>query len=447
MTTKTTSTGGTGHRGIGRARPGPDQRAGAARAGTSSPTAAARRSSRRPRCPTAVTVVVGDLTDADHRDRARGGGRARAAGSTCWSTTPAPSARCRCDRWPRSTIADLTQVWRTNIGAPARPDVGAAAVAARRRTACCCRSAPTRRSSHYETWGLYGASKAALDHVDADLRRRDRRSRRTPSTPATCAPRCTRTPSPARTSPTGRCRRPWCRTCSRCWTRGPSRAATARPTSEARRMTHAAPRRRAPTSRASAFAPQPAEDARRSPATRCGCWSATPGRPRRTRSFRDLPDHLRAGDVLVVNNSATVAAEVDAGAATARRSWCTSRTALDDGDRVVELRSAPDAARAAARRAARGRGPGRRRAPDPASSRGPPARRPRPARATGCGGPRCAATSTASSLERPPDRLRLPRPALPARRPTRPSSARGPGSAEMAVGRAPVHRTSSSPGW
>ena len=31
------------------------------------------------------------------------------------------------------------------------------------------------------------------------------------STPATCAPRCTRTPSPARTSPTARCPRPACR--------------------------------------------------------------------------------------------------------------------------------------------------------------------------------------------------------------------------------------------
>lgn len=61
--------------------------------------------------------------------------------------------------------------------------------------------------------------------------------------------------------------------------------------------------------------------------------------------FRDLPRHLRAGDVLVVNNSATVAGEVDAtmhGIAVVLH----LAARLDGGDRVVELRSAPDAARA-----------------------------------------------------------------------------------------------------
>ncbi|PUA81565.1 S-adenosylmethionine:tRNA ribosyltransferase-isomerase [Nocardioides currus] len=61
--------------------------------------------------------------------------------------------------------------------------------------------------------------------------------------------------------------------------------------------------------------------------------------------FRDLPDHLRAGDVLVVNNSATVPGEVDA---TLHGAEVVLHVAarLDDGDRVVELRSAPDASRA-----------------------------------------------------------------------------------------------------
>lgn len=61
--------------------------------------------------------------------------------------------------------------------------------------------------------------------------------------------------------------------------------------------------------------------------------------------FRDLPDHLRVGDVLVVNTSATVPAEIDAevdGQAVVLH----VAHALDDGDRVVELRSAPDASRA-----------------------------------------------------------------------------------------------------
>lgn len=61
--------------------------------------------------------------------------------------------------------------------------------------------------------------------------------------------------------------------------------------------------------------------------------------------FHDLGDHLRAGDVLVVNNSATVNGEIDA---TLHGTDVVLHAAarLDDGERVVEVRSAPDAARA-----------------------------------------------------------------------------------------------------
>lgn len=61
--------------------------------------------------------------------------------------------------------------------------------------------------------------------------------------------------------------------------------------------------------------------------------------------FHDLPDHLGPGDVLVVNTSATLAGEVDA---TLHGTEVVLHVAarLDDGDRVVEVRSAPDAARA-----------------------------------------------------------------------------------------------------
>jgi S-adenosylmethionine:tRNA ribosyltransferase-isomerase len=65
--------------------------------------------------------------------------------------------------------------------------------------------------------------------------------------------------------------------------------------------------------------------------------------------FADLPDHLRPGDLLVVNNSATVAGQLDArwehaGSTSAVVLHVGSR--LDDLSRVVELRTAPDAARA-----------------------------------------------------------------------------------------------------
>ena len=64
--------------------------------------------------------------------------------------------------------------------------------------------------------------------------------------------------------------------------------------------------------------------------------------------FADLPDHLRPGDLLVVNNSATVAGQLDA---TLVRGGTESPvvvhvgTRLADGSRVVELRTAPHADR------------------------------------------------------------------------------------------------------
>lgn len=61
--------------------------------------------------------------------------------------------------------------------------------------------------------------------------------------------------------------------------------------------------------------------------------------------FRDLPGHLDPGDVLVVNDSATEAGEVDA-LVGGRRVVLHLANRLDDGSRVVELRSVPDAARA-----------------------------------------------------------------------------------------------------
>lgn len=61
-------------------------------------------------------------------------------------------------------------------------------------------------------------------------------------------------------------------------------------------------------------------------------------------TFRDLPGHLRAGDLVVVNNSATVAAQIDAvgprGPVVLHLA-----TPLADDSWVLEVRTAPDAAR------------------------------------------------------------------------------------------------------
>ena len=64
--------------------------------------------------------------------------------------------------------------------------------------------------------------------------------------------------------------------------------------------------------------------------------------------FSDLPDHLRPGDLLVVNNSATVAGQLDATLDRGGRSEPVVvhvGTRLDDGARVVEVRTAPHAER------------------------------------------------------------------------------------------------------
>ncbi|QSF59425.1 S-adenosylmethionine:tRNA ribosyltransferase-isomerase [Nocardioides sp. zg-1228] len=94
---------------------------------------------------------------------------------------------------------------------------------------------------------------------------------------------------------------------------------------------------------ASTFAPRPAEE-RGLARDEVRLLVGTPDGLSHGR-FRDLPDHLHAGDVLVVNTSATVPGEVDA---TLDGDAVVLHVAhrLDDGDRVVELRTAPDASRA-----------------------------------------------------------------------------------------------------
>ena len=94
---------------------------------------------------------------------------------------------------------------------------------------------------------------------------------------------------------------------------------------------------------ASSFAPQPPE-ARGLERDEVRLLVATPDGLSHGQ-FRDLPEHLRAGDVLVVNTSAAVNAEIDA---VVDGSSIVLHVAhrLDDGDSVVELRTAPEAARA-----------------------------------------------------------------------------------------------------
>ncbi|GAB4009666.1 S-adenosylmethionine:tRNA ribosyltransferase-isomerase [Nocardioides ultimimeridianus] len=72
---------------------------------------------------------------------------------------------------------------------------------------------------------------------------------------------------------------------------------------------------------------------------------ARPGRVEHAR-FTHLAEHLAPGDVLVVNDSATVPGQVDAELVGRGPVVLHVASTLDDGTRVVELRTAPVAARA-----------------------------------------------------------------------------------------------------
>jgi NAD(P)-dependent dehydrogenase (short-subunit alcohol dehydrogenase family) len=111
----------------------------------------------------AVTVVVGDLTDAEHRAALRaeveGHGRLDLLVHNASTLGPLPMRPLA-----EVGISDLAQVWRTNIGGPL---VLTAAMLPWLLEAdgVLLSISSDAAVNHYETWGLYGASKAALDHV------------------------------------------------------------------------------------------------------------------------------------------------------------------------------------------------------------------------------------------------------------------------------------------
>ena len=110
-----------------------------------------------------VTTIVGDLTDADHREDLRveveRHGRLDLLVHNASTLGPLPmKALADVD------IADLTQVWRTNIGGPLVL-TSTLLPWLREADGVLLSISSDAAVNHYETWGLYGASKAALDHV------------------------------------------------------------------------------------------------------------------------------------------------------------------------------------------------------------------------------------------------------------------------------------------
>lgn len=113
--------------------------------------------------PEGVTVLVGDLTDAEHRDHlveeVRARGRLDLLVHNASTLGPLPMRPLA-----EVDIADLTQVWRTNIGAPLVL-TSALLPWLQEADGVLLSISSDAAVAHYETWGLYGASKAALDHV------------------------------------------------------------------------------------------------------------------------------------------------------------------------------------------------------------------------------------------------------------------------------------------
>ncbi|RYB93779.1 SDR family oxidoreductase [Nocardioides oleivorans] len=113
--------------------------------------------------PAGVTAVVGDLTDADHRSalvaEVEQRGRLDLLVHNASTLGPLPMRPLE-----EVDIPDLMHVWRTNIGGPL---VLTSALLPRLRDAdgVLLSLSSDAAVEHYETWGLYGASKAALDHV------------------------------------------------------------------------------------------------------------------------------------------------------------------------------------------------------------------------------------------------------------------------------------------
>jgi len=123
----------------------------------------ARRQDRFVGLPTEVRTLPGDITDAEHRDALTAEidqlGRLDLLVHNASSLGPTPLPRLE-----QLTIEDLTRVWRPNIGAPLV--LTAQLLPALRASEGTILSISSDAAvEHYEGWGLYGASKAALDHL------------------------------------------------------------------------------------------------------------------------------------------------------------------------------------------------------------------------------------------------------------------------------------------
>src|SRR5689334_8967350 len=122
-----------------------------------------RRADRLTELPPGVTAIAGDLTDAAHRATliAEVGHRGRLdlLVNNAGSLGPSPLPRLE-----DVTPDDLQALWRPNVGVPLVL-TGALLSILRSSRGTLVSITSDAAVEHYAGWGLYGASKAALDHI------------------------------------------------------------------------------------------------------------------------------------------------------------------------------------------------------------------------------------------------------------------------------------------
>ena len=113
--------------------------------------------------PDNVTAIIGDLTDADHRSALVNAvwehGRLDLLVHNASTLGPLPMRQLA-----DITITEMAEAWRTNVGAPLVL-TGELLPWLRPGESTLVSISSDAAVNHYETWGLYGAGKAALDHV------------------------------------------------------------------------------------------------------------------------------------------------------------------------------------------------------------------------------------------------------------------------------------------
>jgi NAD(P)-dependent dehydrogenase (short-subunit alcohol dehydrogenase family) len=123
----------------------------------------ARHAERLAGLPTSVIAIAGDVTDAEHRDVVADTidqlGRLDLLVHNASTLGPTPLPRLE-----ELSVDDLARVWRSNIGAPL---VFTAQLLPHLVTSggIVLSISSDAAVEHYAGWGLYGASKAALDHL------------------------------------------------------------------------------------------------------------------------------------------------------------------------------------------------------------------------------------------------------------------------------------------